>query len=287
MPAIQITNFSYAYQHSRKALDNINLTVEKGSFTVLLGSSGAGKTTLCLALAGAVPHYFGGSLAGSVRVDQVLTTDTTMPALSQTVGSVLQDYEIQLVTMTVEEEIAFTLENLGLPEETIIKRITQSLETIGLRGYEKVEIAALSGGQKQRLAIGSVLAANPSILVLDEPSSALDPAGTQELYKLLGELNRTRRLTIVVVEHDIASVLPYADQFVLLQNGRLLQTGSPAEVLSAMWSQQITPDALPPLWQLKLMLEEQTGLSFSAWRTEQDAIEDLTGCLLREGRTNA
>ncbi|MGL5513226.1 MAG: energy-coupling factor ABC transporter ATP-binding protein [Sporomusa sp.] len=287
MPVIQITNFSYAYQQSHKALDNINLTVEKGSFTALLGSSGAGKTTLCLALAGAVPHYFGGSLAGSVRIDQVLTTDTTMPALSQTVGSVLQDYEIQLVTMTVEEEIAFTLENLGLPEETIIKRITETLDTIGLRGYEKVEIAALSGGQKQRLAIGSVLAANPSILVLDEPSSALDPEGTQELYKLLGELNRTRSLTIVVVEHDIASVLPYADQFVLLQNGKLLQAGSPAEVLSAMWSQQITPDALPPLWQLKLMLEEQTGLSFSAWRTEQDAIEELSGCLLREDFTNA
>lgn len=286
MPAIKIENFSYAYHHPHKVLDNINITVDKGSFAVILGPSGAGKTTLCLALAGAVPHYFGGSLAGSVSVNAVSTTDSTMPELAQTVGSVLQDYEVQLVTMTVEEEIAFSLENLGLEEEKLLACISQTLTTVGLAGYEQAEVAALSGGQKQRLAIASVLAADPSILVLDEPASALDPEGTRELYKLLDELKRQRGLTIIVVEHDIAQVLPYADQFILLNDGRLIQAGSPDAVLTAMWTKELTPEALPPLWRLKSALEAQTGLQLSAWRTEQSAIAELSACLSKRGAGN-
>lgn len=283
MPAIKIENFSYAYNHTDKVLDNICLHVEKGSFTVLLGPSGAGKTTLCLAMAGAVPHYFGGSLGGSLLINNISTTETTMPELARTVGSVLQDYEIQLVTMTVEDEIAFSLENQGMDEIEIAVRTQSVLHTVGLSGYENSSVASLSGGQKQRLAVASVLAANPAILILDEPASALDPEGTYELYRLLGRLNREDGLTIVVAEHDIARVLPHADQFALLHKGQLLQAGPPAAVLTHLWRNQLMPEALPPLWRLKFALEAETGRQFAAWQTEQAAIEELTVLLSGEG----
>lgn len=282
MSAIKVQNFSYAYHHPHKVLDDITITIEKGSFTVLLGPSGAGKTSLCLAVAGAIPHYFGGSLSGAVYINNLATVDSTMPELAQTVGSVLQDYEIQLVTMTVEEEIAFSLENQGMEDSQIAQCVKETLAAVGLTGYEKAEVASLSGGQKQRLAIGSVLAANPAILVLDEPSSALDPEGTQILYQLLGDLNKKRGLTILVVEHHIAQVLPYADQFILIDKGKVLYSGLPETVMTAMWQNQITPEALPPLWQIKLALQEQTGYQFSAWHDEAEAIAELTALLAKE-----
>ena len=282
MSAIKVQNFSYAYHHPQKVLDNVTAVIESGSFTVLLGPSGAGKTSLCLAVAGAIPHYFGGSLSGTIYINNMATVDSTMPELAHTVGSVLQDYEIQLVTMTVEEEIAFSLENKGMEDSQIAQCVKETLAAVGLTGYEKAEVASLSGGQKQRLAIGSVLAANPKILVLDEPSSALDPEGTQLLYQLLGDLNKERGLTILVVEHHIAQVLPYADQFILMNNGRILHSGTPETVMTAMWQNQITPEALPPLWQIKLALQEQTGCQLSAWRDESEAIAELTEQLAKE-----
>lgn len=282
MPAIKLENFSYAYNHPHKVLNDINVSIETGSFTVLLGPSGAGKTTLCLAVAGAVPHYFGGSMAGAVYVNGASTQECTIYDLSKTVGTVLQDYETQLVTMTVEEEVAFTLENMGMADAQIAPRVKEALETVGLTGREKADVASLSGGQKQRLVLAGVLAAHPEILVLDEPASALDPEGTASLYKLLGELNRDRRLTILVVEHDLAHVLPYADQFILLESGEVLHTGTFDKVLSYMGKHKVFTEAVPPLWQIKLALEANTGCSFASWRSDQDAVTELYA-LLQKG----
>lgn len=282
MPAIKLENFNYAYTHPHKVLDNINLTIEKGSFTVLLGPSGAGKTTLCLTMAGAVPHYFGGSLSGTAYVNGIATKDCAMQDLSKIVGTVLQDYETQLVTMTVEEEVAFNLENMGMTDAEIAPCLKEALDIVGLTGREKAEVASLSGGQKQRLVLASVLAARPDILVLDEPSSALDPEGTESLYALLGELNKQRGLTILVVEHDIAQVLPYADQFILMEGGTVLQAGTCAEVFSFMWNHNVSVEAIPPLWQIKLALEADTGCRFANWRSDDDAVAELRA-LLQKG----
>ena len=279
MPAIALENFNYAYPNCDKTLDNISLSIAKGSFTVLLGPSGAGKTTLCLAVAGAVPQYFGGSLSGTVLVDGKPAKDTPMSELAQSVGIVLQDYETQLVAMTVEEEAAFGLENLGLSRSQINLRVKEALKKVGLAGFEKREVTALSGGQKQRLVVAGVLAAAPKILVLDEPASALDPEGTTELYQLLGDLNKQYGITILAVEHQLGDVLPHADNFILLENGKNIQTGSPEQVLSYMRKEQHFAEAIPPLYQLKLTLEEKTGISFSSWRCECDAIAEISKCL--------
>lgn len=275
MPAIALQNFSYAYNHPNKVLDNINISIEKGSFSVVLGPSGAGKTTLCLAVAGAVPHYFGGSSAGNVHVAGINTQESSMQQLALTVGTVLQDYETQLVTMTVEEEVAFSLENRGITPEEISQRVEEALSKVGLTGYEKQAVTDLSGGQKQRLVLASVLATNPKILVLDEPTSALDPEGTRSLYKLLSTLHQEHEITVLIVEHDIAAVLPYADQFILLEKGQLVYSSSPGTVLNFMAENQVFTEAIPPLWQLKLMLEELTTKQFAPWTREEEAIAQL------------
>lgn len=283
MSQISLRNFSYAYTHPKKVLHNINITLESGSFSVVLGPSGAGKTTLCLAIAGAVPHYFGGSSAGEVHVGGINTQESTMHDLALTVGTVLQDYETQLVTMTVEEEVAFSLENIGTDPIVVAKRVKESLEKVGLAGYDKELVTALSGGQKQRLVLASVLATNPKILVLDEPTSALDPEGTASLYRLLGELNKEHGITILVVEHDVTPLLPYANQFILLEKGQLLLSSTPENVLSFMESNDIFTEAIPPLWQLKFLLEKQTTYQFSPWRQEEDAVRELGQLLAPKG----
>jgi energy-coupling factor transport system ATP-binding protein len=287
MPAIALQNFSYAYNHPNKVLDNINISIEKGSFSVVLGPSGAGKTTLCLAVAGAVPHYFGGSSAGKVHVAGINTQESSMQQLALTVGTVLQDYETQLVTMTVEEEVAFSLENMGITPEEISQRVEEALIKVGLTGYEKQAVTDLSGGQKQRLVLASVLATNPKILVLDEPTSALDPEGTRSLYELLSTLHQEHGITVLIVEHDIATVLPYADQFILLEKGQLVYSSSPDNVLNFMAENQVFTEAIPPLWQLKLMLEELTTEQFAPWTREEEAIAQLYAVLEKEVNKDA
>lgn len=287
MTAIIFDKFTYSYNQTTTVLDNINIAIEEGSFTAVLGKSGAGKTSLCLAIAGAIPHYFGGSLAGTVTVGGISTRAAAMHELSELVGTVLQDYETQLVTMTVEEEVAFSLENCGIKRDKIAAAVTGALAKVGLSGLEKKETSSLSGGQKQRLVIASVLAANPKILVLDEPTSALDPEGTQAIYQLLSDLNQQYGITIIVVEQETARVLPYADQFILMDNGQCRLSGCPAEVLTHMEKNNIYREAIPPLWQLKLSLENKTGLKFSDWRTEQDAIIEIRNTIQREASISA
>ena len=290
MAAIVFDNFSYAYDGATKALDGIELTVARGSFTVVAGPSGAGKTTLCLAACGGVPHYFGGSMAGSVQVAGVNTAACSMGELAAHVGTVLEDYESQLVTMTVAEEVAFALENRGIEHGKIARRIAEVLAKVGLPGFEDREVGTLSGGQKQRLAIASVLAARPGILVLDEPASALDPEGAEDLYALLAGLNREYGLAVLVVEHDLARVLAYADQLVVLAGGRVACQGRPGEVLPAIWRQTELAAMVPPLWQIKLGLEERLGTDFAAWRHEDEAAAELGGFIgarRREGTKSA
>ncbi|MDR7868020.1 MAG: ABC transporter ATP-binding protein [Sporomusaceae bacterium] len=275
MAAIVFDNFSYAYDGAVKALDGVGLTVARGSFTVVAGPSGAGKTTLCLAACGVVPHYFGGSMAGGVRVAGVATAGSSMGELAAHVGTVLEDYESQLVTMTVAEEVAFALENRGVEHDRISRRIGEVLAQVGLAGLEDREVGSLSGGQKQRLAIASVLATRPEILVLDEPASALDPEGAEELYALLAGLNSEYGMTLLVVEHDLARVLAYADNLVVLAGGRVACQGRPEEVLPALARRGELAAMVPPLWQLKFGLEERLEAGFAPWRHEGEAVEEL------------
>lgn len=281
--AIVFKDFSFAYQGQSQALSNINFTVPTGSFTAVAGLNGAGKTTLCFAVSGLVPHYFGGAVAGSVTVNGINTLATEVSLLAEQVGTVLEDYECQLVTMTVEEEVAFSLENRGVRPEAMKPVISETLRLVGLAGLEKREVTSLSGGQKQRLAIAAALAPKPAILVLDEPASALDPEGAEELYALLGRLNRETGLTLLIVEHDLARVLPHADRLLILDSGKLAAAGETAKVLNKMVGGSTCTELIPALWTLKKLLETESGDQFDAWLRDEQAVAELGEYLVTQG----
>ena len=255
MNAIVFDALSYAYPRGPVVLEDINLTIPQGAFAVITGPEGAGKTTLCLAMTGAVPTYFGGRMAGRVNVGGIDATQTSVVDLARTVGLVMADYDSQLVALTVADEVAFGLENRGLSRDEIAVLSAQALEMVGLKGKEHREVASLSGGQRQRLAIAGILVTRPDILILDEPTTALDPEGAAELYGWLGELNRHHGKTVVVVEHSLDAVLPYADTLMVMTDGRIAVAGRPDDVLNIMRVQDIYAEAVPVMKQSGYTIE--------------------------------
>ena len=278
MQAIQVEDFSYHYPKTGTGLDRVSLAVPYGSFTVLTGANGGGKTTLCLAMTGLVPHFFGGSLSGQVLVDGQSTAGRSVAETAGGVGIVMEDYESQLVSLTVFEEIAFALENQALPAALIKERVLEALAAVGLDGLEQRELSALSGGQKQRLAVASVIASQPKILVLDEPASALDPEGAEELYALLAKLNREQGITVIIADHDLARALPYADTVVVMEQGRVALQGTPTEVFAKMLAGQVYAAAVPALRRLKGRLEREHQ-ALTDWLTADAAADEINALL--------
>lgn len=273
---ISIEHLTYIYNKQKKpVLEDINLALHKGDFLVVTGESGSGKSSLCMAMTGAIPHYFGGIMKGMVYVDGQATTQTTISDLAGRVGAMLDDYDSQLVSMTVEEEIAFSLENQGVSSEKIEESITESLEKVGMMPYRKRALSNLSGGQRQRLVIASVLATNPDILVFDEPTSALDPEGTHDFYVLIHELNVKYGHTIVVIEHSLEAVLPYANRLVLLDQGHILCDSNVETTLRYMYEHDVYKTAIPPVFACQMDLEK-AGYHFTEpWLTADAAVTAL------------
>ena len=278
MDAVRFEDFSYHYPKTGRGLNRVKLAIRAGSFTVLTGANGSGKTTLCMAMTGLVPHFFGGAMSGRVLVDGQDTTDRSVADIAAGVGLVMEDYESQLVALTVFDEVAFALENMAVPSQLIRERVLAALASVGLAGLEERELSALSGGQKQRLAVASVLATQPKLLVLDEPTSALDPEGSEELYALLSQLNKEQGITVVVADHDLARAMPYADGVVVMAGGGVVLTGAPNEVFPQMLTQQIYSAAVPSLRRLKAAMEAN-GENFSDWMTADEAALEIDACL--------
>lgn len=224
---------SYYYPRAdRPVLVDLNLQLQAGEFFGLIGPTGAGKTTLCLALNGIVPQFYGGRFFGRIAVAGLDTIDHPTSRLARHVGMVFEDPETQLISASVENEVAFALENMKVPPEEIRARIPTVLEMVRLDGLEKKHPADLSGGQKQRLAIAAVLAARPELLVLDEPTSQLDPIGTQEVFAIIAELNRSLGMTIFITSHASEELAETASRVGLLVNGKLERVGPPGEIFS-------------------------------------------------------
>jgi len=214
------------------ALLNINLNIYKGEFLGLIGSTGAGKTTLCLALNGIVPQFYGGRFFGSVHVGGLDTVEHPISSLANYVGQVFEDPETQLISTSVENEIAFALENLKVPREVIIERIPHALSAVRLDETDKKHPHELSGGQKQRLAIAAAIAVQPSLLILDEPTSQLDPVGAEEVFATAHELNQELGMTIVMASHSAEEMAMFADRIALVSHGQIVALGTPDEIYS-------------------------------------------------------
>jgi energy-coupling factor transport system ATP-binding protein len=278
MEAIRFEDFSFHYPKTQRGLDQVALSIPQGSFTLLTGANGSGKTTLCMAMTGLVPHFFGGSLSGQVVVAGQPTSGRSVAETAKGIGFVMEDYESQLVSLTVFDEVAFALENMAVSADLIRERVAAALAAVGLAGLEMRELSALSGGQKQRLAVASVIASQPKILVLDEPASALDPEGAEELYALLAKLNKEQGITVVVADHDLSRALPYADSLVVMENGRVALSGSPTVVFGKMLSEQFYASAVPALRRLRSQLETG-GHHFADWMTAEQAAAEINAMI--------
>jgi energy-coupling factor transporter ATP-binding protein EcfA2 len=217
---------------ARPALHGVELTVPEGELALLVGPSGVGKSTLLGAVSGLVPHFSGGTLRGRVTVAGRDTRTHKPRELADVVGTVGQDPLAHFVTDTVEDELAYGMESLGLPPDTMRRRVEETLDLLGLAELRDRPIATLSGGQRQRVAIGSVLTTHPGVLVLDEPTSALDPAAAEEVLAVLQRLVHDLGTTVLMAEHRLERVVQYADQVILLPApGAAPVVGAPAEIM--------------------------------------------------------
>ena len=233
-PIIELRGVSFSYGDAEadepRALDDVSLVVSKGDFVGIIGPSGAGKSTLASVMSGAIPHHFQGQLYGATLVDGKDTCDVTLTDISRLVGSVLQDIDTQMVASVVEDEMLFGLENFGVPHDQIEARIAETLETVGISDLREREIATLSGGQKQKVAIAAILALRPHVLVLDEPTAALDPASSLLVFDTLRQVNEQAGVTVVVIEQKVALLSEYCNRVLVLDHGRLALEGTPHEV---------------------------------------------------------
>jgi len=258
-PANAIFNLNInAGQKDKYSLCNIHLFIQKGSFSVVTGVNGAGKTSLLLTIAGARMDYFDDIYDSEISINNISVLNTKRSELNRKVGMVMDDYEGQLVTETIGDEIDFSLENAGIAAEKIIKRRAEVLQMVGLNDLEKRKISFLSGGQKQRLAIAVMLAMHAEILILDEPIAAIDPEGAIEIYRLLKEINETYHTTILVAEHDLKYVADLADRLIVMDAGEMKFAGSVSDCLHYMYQEKIYPEAIPLRWKIYLEMGDTT-----------------------------
>jgi energy-coupling factor transporter ATP-binding protein EcfA2 len=231
-PIIRVSQLSYQYPRSRQlALRDIDLTVQQSEVFGLIGPTGAGRSTLCLTLNGIVPQFYGGRFFGHVQVAGLDTLETPISDLARHVALVLQDPETQLIANSVLDEVAFGLENTGTPRAQIMERAAWALAALRLDGMEQRHPSELSGGEKQRLALAAALAMRPQVLVLDEPTSQLDPKGGEELLDAIRLLNRDFGITLVWVSHATEELAALAHRIGLLHEGQLVEIGAPGRVL--------------------------------------------------------
>ncbi|MEM2489568.1 MAG: ABC transporter ATP-binding protein, partial [Candidatus Korarchaeum sp.] len=215
---IELEDVTFTYPDGTVALKNLSFSLDKGEVVAVVGENGAGKTTLCYLLSGVIPHIYGGTIRGRVSVAGVQPKDLPMRELSKKVSIVLQDPDSQIFSPTVFMEVAFGPSNLGLSKEEILESVKWALEVTGLSGLENRSPDELSGGQKQRLVLASVLAMRSEVLVLDEPTSQLDPVGVREVMGTLREL-KERGATMVITTHQTEEIAEIADKVIVLKDG--------------------------------------------------------------------
>lgn len=259
---ITIENLTFRYNGSLvHALQNVNMQINSGEFVLISGKSGSGKTSLCRVINGLIPHFHGGMISGTVNVDGLSPIDTSPGIMSTKVGMVFQDPENQLVTSDAGHEICFGMENLAFPRDLITERLENVLEMLDISHLRNRPFREMSGGEKQRVAIASVLALRPEVLILDEPTSELDPEGYNKILSCLHFLNRELGLTVIVVEHRLDRFIEYADRLIVIEDGQII-LDCPARLAMAEHGDclQSCGIGLPPVVQLHQKLKERGAL---------------------------
>jgi energy-coupling factor transporter ATPase len=232
MSIIETSNLFYTYPGGTKpSIADVSIMIEKGEFTLITGPSGCGKTTLCRCFNGLIPHFYQGEMKGKVMVAGLDVSEHPTYELAQHVGLVFQNPENQLFALSVEKDVAFGLENLGVPREEMRKTVDWALHLADIYNLRERAPHELSGGQQQRVAIASVLAMKPQVIVLDEPTSFLDPISAKRIFEVIHELNRNLGITVVLVEHRLDLTAKYADHIIVMDQGKVLLDGEPHRIL--------------------------------------------------------
>ena len=234
MDYLKLENVNYKYPLEEKnTLQNINIEIKKGEFWAVIGKNGSGKTTLCNILRRFVPDFYKGELTGKITLEGKDLKDYSQKEIVQKIGFVFQNPFTQIsgVKNTVFEEIAYGLENLGIERETIISEVEKILKLLEIEKLRDKNPYNLSGGQKQRVALASIIAMNPDILVIDEPTSQLDPKGTEDIFKIIN-LMANEGKTIILVEHKLELIAEYAENILVLDEGEVILSGKAKEVLN-------------------------------------------------------
>jgi len=234
MGYFKIENVNYKYPlEDKQALKNINIEIKKGEFWAVIGKNGSGKTTFCNMLRRFVPDFYKGELTGKIMLEDKELKDYSQKELVQKIGFVFQNPFTQIsgVKDTVFDEIAYGLENLGLYKEEIISRVEKILKLLEIEKLRDRNPYDLSGGQKQRVALASIIAMDPDILVIDEPTSQLDPKGTEDIFKIIN-LMANEGKTIILVEHKLELIAEYAQNILVLDEGKIILSGKAEEVLN-------------------------------------------------------
>lgn len=234
MSKVVVNNLKYRYPLTENlALNGLTFEIEQGELIGIIGRNGAGKSTLCAALTGLVPHFFKGAYGGSVHIDGINVKESKLSDISREVGIIFQNPFTQMTGAkeTVKEELAFGLENLGVPKLEMLRHIEDALNLLEIDHLRDKNPLELSGGQMQRVAIASILVMHPGLLVLDEPTSQLDPQGTAEVFRAIKKLSN-QGMTIIMVEHKIEEIAEYADRVMFLDNGKIVAFDTPTNVFS-------------------------------------------------------
>ena len=263
MGYFKIENVNYKYPlEEKQALKNINIEIKKGEFWAVIGKNGSGKTTFCNMLRRFVPDFYKGELTGTITLEDKELKDYSQKELVQKIGFVFQNPFTQIsgVKDTVFDEIAYGLENLGLYKEEIISRVEKILKLLEIEKLRDRNPYDLSGGQKQRVALASIIAMDPDILVIDEPTSQLDPKGTEDIFKIIN-LMANEGKTIILVEHKLELIAEYAQNILVLDEGEIILSGKAEEVLNN-----------------KILLEKEIGMtqySILAYELEKERKVEL------------
>ncbi|MBI9050835.1 MAG: ATP-binding cassette domain-containing protein [Anaerolineaceae bacterium] len=284
-PIVSIHDLHYRYRGQKTyALEGINLELSRGEFLVIMGPSEAGKSTLAATINGLIPHFHRGKLKGDVTVMNRLTSEHSVAQMAEIVGMVFQDFEAQLFSTNVELEVAFGPENFAVDRNEIINRINENLEYVGLEAFRNRPPSTLSGGQKQKLAIASVLALKPTVLVMDEPTTDLDPISKMAVFEITHRLCKRDDLTLMIIEHETEEAL-FADRIAFIKDGKLVKIGATHEMLSdvdLMEDLGVMPLGIPKFFkhmgavQLPLTPEEATeAFNKTSWKISTPAYQKI------------
>jgi energy-coupling factor transporter ATPase len=280
---IEAKNLTYTYPGATKqSIQDVSITIEKGDFVILTGPSGCGKTTLCRCFNGLIPHFYSGKLEGNLNVANLKVADSKIHELAKHVGFVFQNPENQLFALSVEKDVAFGLENFGMPRDEMRKRVNWALQTADIENLRERAPHELSGGQQQRVAIASVLAMQPEVMVLDEPTSFLDPLGALKIFQVINELNKKLGITVVLVEHRLDLASKYANHVIVMDEGKVVLDGDPRSVFNSEEARLIGV-GIPKATRLYQILKDDNGIRLSkAPVNSEEAAQLLREVLTRD-----